>query len=82
MALGSRSWTLVRDAAAGGAAALERLLELDPGITAVYTSTVSQAAGVLSRAWRLGLEVPTRLSVVAHAEMPLADYLVPPLTTV
>ena len=67
---------------AGGAAALERLLELDPEVTAVYTCTVSQAAGVLSLAWSLGLEVPVRLSVVAHAEMPLADYLVPPLTTV
>jgi len=67
---------------AGGAEALERLLELDGGVTAVYASTVSQATGILNRAWRLGLRVPDDLSVIAHAEMPLADYLVPPLTTV
>jgi len=67
---------------ADGAEALERLLELDERVTAVYASTVSQATGILNRAWRLGLRVPDDLSVIAHAEMPLADYLVPPLTTV
>jgi LacI family transcriptional regulator len=67
---------------AGGAEGLRRVLERWPETTGVFMSTVSQAVGALNVAWRLGIDVPGELSVVAHADMPLAEYLVPPLTAV
>lgn len=66
----------------GGAEGAERLLERWPETTAIFTSTVSQAIGVLNVAWRLGRRVPGDLSVVAHADVRLAEFLVPPLTAV
>ena len=65
-----------------GAEDTRAALERWPDVTAVFTGTVSQAVGVLNAAWRLGLRVPGDLSVVAHADMPLAELLVPPLTAV
>jgi len=67
---------------AGGAEAARRLLEQAPHLTALYTSTLSQAVGVYHAAWELGLEVPRDLSLVGYDDMPLAEYLRPPLTTV
>jgi LacI family transcriptional regulator len=65
-----------------GTEAFERLLAKNGGVTANYTGTVSQAAGALHIAWRRGLDVPRRLSVVAHADMGLAEVTEPPLATV
>ncbi|HSE81399.1 MAG TPA: LacI family DNA-binding transcriptional regulator [Gaiellaceae bacterium] len=66
----------------GGAEAARRLLGRAPHLTALYTSTLSQAVGVYHAAWELGLEVPRDLSLVGYDDMPLAEYLRPPLTTV
>jgi DNA-binding LacI/PurR family transcriptional regulator len=66
----------------GGAAAAGTLLECRPDLTALYTSTLTQAVGVFHCAWELGRRVPADLSVIAHDDMPLANYLRPPLTTV
>jgi DNA-binding LacI/PurR family transcriptional regulator len=66
----------------GGAEAAAALLSADPGITAIYTSSVTQAAGVLSFAWHHGISVPDQLSVIAYADTPLAEALVPPLTAI
>jgi DNA-binding LacI/PurR family transcriptional regulator len=66
----------------GGAGAGRSLLERYPDLTALYASTLSQAVGVLHVAWELGVRVPDELSVIAYDDMPLADYLRPPLTTV
>ncbi|HEY1479095.1 MAG TPA: LacI family DNA-binding transcriptional regulator [Gaiellales bacterium] len=66
----------------GGADAAARLLEQHPEVTGVYTSSVSQAAGLLHVAGRLGIEVPDDLSVVAYADTPLADVLMPALSAV
>lgn len=66
----------------GGAAAARVLLKRSPGLTALYTSTLSQAVGVYHATWELGLDVPEDLSLVGYDDMPLADYLRPPLTTV
>jgi DNA-binding LacI/PurR family transcriptional regulator len=67
---------------AGGLAAGQALLAAEPGLTAIYASSLSQAVGVLDAAWRRGLRVPDDLSVVAYDEMPLAEHLRPPLTTI
>lgn len=66
----------------GGAAAARKLLEDHPDLTAIYASTLSQAVGVFHVAWELQREVPSDLSVIAYDDMPLADYLRPPLTTI
>jgi LacI family transcriptional regulator len=66
----------------GGAAAANELLGRRRDLTALYTSTLSQAVGVYHAAWRLGLDVPAELSLVGYDDMPLAEYLRPPLTTV
>jgi LacI family transcriptional regulator, galactose operon repressor len=66
----------------GGAEAGLRLLRANPDLTAVYVSTLAQAVGVLHAAWELNLRVPEDLSVIAYDEMPLAEYLRPPLTTI
>lgn len=66
----------------GGASAARALLARFPDTTAVFTSTASQGIGVLNVAWKLGIPVPERLSVIAAADMPLSEFLVPPLTAV
>jgi DNA-binding LacI/PurR family transcriptional regulator len=65
----------------GGAEAAHRLLAEHPDVTALYVSSLAQAVGVLHAAAEAGRCVPDDLSVVAYDDMPLADYLRPPLTT-
>jgi LacI family transcriptional regulator len=66
----------------GGATAGERLLTAHPELTAVFTSSLAQAIGLLHAARTLGLSVPDDLSVIAYDEVPVAAYLSPPVTTV
>ncbi len=66
----------------GGADAATRLLTRCPGLTAVYTSTLSQAVGATHAVRALGRRIPEDLSVISYDDLPLADYLDPPLTTV
>lgn len=66
----------------GGAEATGEILRRWPDTTAIYTSSAAQAIGAIHAAWTQGVAVPERLSVIAAADMPLAAYLVPPLTAV
>jgi DNA-binding LacI/PurR family transcriptional regulator len=66
----------------GGTTAGEYLLTQHPGLTAVFTSSLAQAIGLLHAARTLGRAVPADLSVIAYDELPVAAYLAPPLTTV
>ena len=66
----------------GGADAARRLLTKHPKVTAIYTSSPSQAAGALYVAWSLGIHVPEDLSILAYTDTPLAEVLIPPLSTV
>jgi DNA-binding LacI/PurR family transcriptional regulator len=66
----------------GGAEAGERLLREHPEITAVFTSSLAQAIGLLHVARGAGRAVPADLSVIAYDELPVAEYLSPPVTTV
>ena len=66
----------------GGAEAGERLLREHPEVTAVFTSSLAQAIGLLHVARGLGRAVPAGLSVIAYDELPVAEYLSPPVTTV
>jgi DNA-binding LacI/PurR family transcriptional regulator len=66
--------------AAGGAAALARLLSTSRP-TAVICSSDLMALGVVSEAQHRGLRVPGDLSVVGFDDIPLASYATPALTT-
>lgn len=66
----------------GGAEATAEILRRWPDTTAIYTSSAAQAIGAIHACWRIGIAVPGRISIVAAADMPLAAYLVPPLTAV
>ncbi len=50
--------------------------------TAVFAGSDMQALGVIRAAAELGLSIPGDLSVVGYDDIPLADWVVPRLTTV
>lgn len=58
------------------------LLEMDPRPTAIFASNDDMAAGVLSTAHRMKISVPEALSVAGFDDVPLAEQVWPPLTTV
>lgn len=68
--------------AAGGARAMAQLLEGRDRPTAVVVANVASAIGALHTINAAGLGVPRDVSVVAVHDLPLAGWLIPPLTTV
>lgn len=66
----------------GGATALHDLLRRNELPSALFVANVASAIGVLKAASRLGISVPTELSIIAIHDMPLASFLTPSLTTV
>ena len=66
----------------GGASAAAQLLDAEPGLTALVAQNDAMAIGVLAVARARGIAVPEQLSVVGFDDMPIAQDLVPPLTTV
>ena len=76
---------IVRHAAfseAGGAEAAHALMTHEPRPTAIFTQSLRQAVGVQFAAVTMGVTVPDELSLIAYDDMPLADFLQPPLTTI
>jgi DNA-binding LacI/PurR family transcriptional regulator len=66
----------------GGANAALQLLEESPTVTAMTSSILAQAVGVLHVVWKRGLSVPSDISILAYDDLALAAYLQPPLTTI
>lgn len=66
----------------GGHDATARLLRRNPGLTAIYSSSLSQAIGVVHAIHERGSRIPDDVSVVAYDDLPMADYLTPPLDTI
>ena len=66
----------------GGYAAATRALELDPRPTAVFAANDAMAVGALSAARDRGLAVPGDLAIVGFDDIPIARFVVPPLSTV
>jgi LacI family transcriptional regulator len=58
------------------------LLEAKPRPTAIFACNDDMAAGVLAVAHQLGIPVPEALSVAGFDDVPLAQQVWPPLTTV
>ncbi|HEU5458280.1 MAG TPA: LacI family DNA-binding transcriptional regulator [Terracidiphilus sp.] len=66
----------------GGIAAMERLGKLEPMPTAVMCSNDMTAIGVLHALYRTTHKVPADVSVVGFDDIHLAQFMLPPLTTV
>lgn len=65
---------------ADGASAVDALLQRQP--SAVVTSSLGQAIGVLRGLHDRGIAVPAEVSVVAYDDFPIAKFTVPSLTTI
>lgn len=65
-----------------GLVAADRLLDLMPRPTAIFSSNDEMAAGVIHAARQRGLDVPRDLSIVGFDDTPIAAHIWPPLTTV
>jgi len=68
--------------AEGGMKAMAQLAALPSPPTALLCSNDMTAIGALRRAFELGLSVPKRLSVIGFDDIRLAQFTIPPLTTV
>jgi LacI family transcriptional regulator, galactose operon repressor len=66
----------------GGTEAMETLLGLKRGPTAVMCSNDMTAIGVLHKLYRAGLKVPDDLSVIGFDDIHIAQVTIPPLTTI
>ncbi|MBB4087724.1 LacI family DNA-binding transcriptional regulator [Sphingomonas carotinifaciens] len=65
-----------------GLVAADRLLDLVPRPTAIFSSNDEMAAGVIHAARQRGLEIPRDLSIIGFDDTPIAAHVWPPLTTV
>ena len=66
----------------GGITAMEKLIALDELPTAVMCSNDMTAIGVLHALYRTTFKVPDDISVVGYDDIHLAQFMLPPLTTV
>jgi LacI family transcriptional regulator len=66
----------------GGAVATRLLLERSPGLTAIFVHSDVMAIGVLSALWQARRRVPADVAVVSCDDIPFAEFLTPPLSTV
>jgi len=67
---------------ASGYHAMKQLLSQSPGPTALFVASDVVAAGAILAAKRAGLRIPDDLAIVGFDDIPMAEYLDPPLTTV
>lgn len=65
-----------------GQAAMGELLDLSPRPTAAFIASDTVALGALQTIRRRGLNVPDDIGVVGFDDIPLAEFVDPPLTTV
>lgn len=65
-----------------GYQAAQNLLRLNLRPTAIFAMTDVTAVGVMHAAAEAGLKIPDDLSVVGYDDLPIAAYMIPPLTTV
>jgi len=66
----------------GGRSALRRLSELRERPTGILCSNDMTAIGVMREAFELGIRVPRDLSVIGFDDIRMAEFTIPPLTTV
>jgi LacI family transcriptional regulator len=66
----------------GGIAAMKQLMALPKSPSAVMCSNDMTAIGVLRESYDLGLHIPRDLSVIGFDDIRMAQFVIPPLTTV
>jgi DNA-binding LacI/PurR family transcriptional regulator len=66
----------------GGLAAAEKILAIDPLPTAIMCSNDMTAIGVLHALYRTSHKVPADISLVGFDDIHLAQFMLPPLTTI
>lgn len=66
----------------GGMEALKKILELPKRPTAVICSNDMTAIGVMREGYEAGLQIPRDLSLVGFDDIRLAQFVIPPLTTI
>ncbi|MGB2640124.1 MAG: LacI family DNA-binding transcriptional regulator [Candidatus Acidiferrum sp.] len=66
----------------GGKHALQKLSKLKEQPTALMCSNDMTAIGVMRQAFDLGIAVPQQLSIIGFDDTRLADFMIPPLTTI
>jgi LacI family transcriptional regulator len=66
----------------GGKRALQALYRLREQPTALVCSNDMTAIGVMRQAFELGIAVPKDLSVIGFDDIRMADFVIPPLTTI
>ncbi len=67
---------------ASGYHAMQELLAETPRPTAVFVASDVVAAGAILAARRAGLRIPEDIAIAGFDDIPMAEYLDPPLTTV
>lgn len=65
-----------------GRVATRKLLELPERPTAIFANNDEMAVGALYEIHKMGLEVPTDISLAGFDDMPAVEHVWPPLTTV
>jgi LacI family transcriptional regulator len=65
-----------------GAQAMDELLSIDPRPTAVFVASDTVALGALQSIRAHGLRVPQDIAIVGFDDIPLAEFMEPPLTTI
>lgn len=66
----------------GGAEAARALLDAQPRPTAIFAQSLSQAVGAQFAIVSAGYSIPDEISLISYDDMPLAEFLQPPLTTI
>ncbi len=66
----------------GGGAAMRDLLALSPRPTAIFVASDTVALGALQTIRQAGLRVPQDIALVGFDDVPMAELIEPPLTTV
>lgn len=77
----SRIW-LTRETPEGGFEAAQCILHTFPLPTALLVRTDLLAIGALQAFQQHGIRIPDDLSLVGHDDLPIARWLVPPLSTI
>ncbi|MFZ2493654.1 MAG: LacI family DNA-binding transcriptional regulator [Thermoanaerobaculia bacterium] len=67
---------------AGGYAATEMALQLEPAPTAIFAANDAMAVGAIFALREAGVNVPRQMAVVGFDDIPIASYITPRLTTV
>jgi LacI family transcriptional regulator len=67
---------------ASGEAAMKDLLQVDPRPTAVFIASDTVLVGALKVIRAAGLDIPNDLALVGFDDIPLTEFIDPPLTTI